>query len=71
MCLGDSVFYGVLGVSIAAAKFVSQVVKFCCYSVCVENRVSEMKGYKLKRLLKDERGNAKFNHCDVWGGETV
>ena len=71
VCLGNSVFYGVLGVGITAAKFESQVVQFCCHSVCVENSVSEMKDYQLTRLLSDERRDDKFNHCDVWGGETV
>ena len=51
MCLCYSVFYGVLGMSIATTKFACQVVKFCCDSVCVENGVPEMKGYKLERLL--------------------
>jgi len=51
VCLGNSVFYGVLGVGITAAKFESQVVQFCCHSVCVENSVSEMKDYQLTRLL--------------------
>ena len=44
VCLGNSVFYGILGVCITTAKFASEVVKFCCDCVCVENRVSEMKG---------------------------
>ena len=71
MCLGNSVFNGVLGVSMTATKFASEVVKFCCDCVCVENRVSEMKGYQLKRLLQNEWRDAQFNHCDVWGGEAV
>jgi len=32
---------------------------------------SEVKGCQLERLLQNEKRNAKFNHCDVWGGETV
>ena len=71
MCLSNSVFNGVLGVGITVAKLASEVVKFCCDCVCVEDRVSEMKGYQLKRLLQNERRDAKFDHCDVWGGETV
>ena len=59
-----------LRVGITTAKFASQF-KFCCYNVGVENSVSEVKGYQLERLLQDERRDAKFNHCDVWGGETV
>jgi len=35
------------------------------------DRVSKVKGYQLKRLLQDERRDSKFDHCDVWGGETV
>jgi len=71
MCLGNSVFNGVLGVSITASKSASKVVKFCCHCVCVEISVSEVKGYQLERLLQNEGRDAKFNHCDVWGGETV
>ena len=71
MRLVNSVFNGVLGVSITAAKFAPEVVKFCCDCVCVENSVSDVKGYQLERLLQNERRDAKFNHCDVWGGETV
>ena len=73
MCLGNSVFDGVLGVSITATKFAPEVIKFCCDHQCVgvENSVSEVKGYQLERLLQNEGRNAKFNHCDVWGGETV
>ena len=67
MCLGNSVFDGVLGVSIAAAKFAPEVINFCCNCVSVENSVSEVKGYQLERLLQDERRD----DCDVWGGETV
>jgi len=71
MCLGNSVFDGVLMVSITAAKFALEVIKFCCNLVGVENSVSEVKGYQLERLLQNEGRDAKFNHCDVWGGETV
>ena len=71
MCLGNSVFDGVLGLSIATAKFAPEVTKFCCNCVGVEDNVSEVKGYQLERLLQDERRDAKLNHCDVWGGETV
>jgi len=39
--LGNAVFYGMVGLGITAAKFASQVVQFCCYSVFVENCVSE------------------------------
>jgi len=39
--------------------------------VCVEDRVSEVEGYQLKRLLQYEQRDAKFDHCDVWGGEAV
>ena len=60
-----------LGVGITAAKLASEVVKFCCDCVCVEDRGSEVMGYQLKRLLQDERRDAKFDHCDVWGGEVV
>jgi len=60
-----------LGVCVTTTKFASEVVKFCCDYVCVENSVSEMNGYQLKRLLQDEWGDAKFNHYDVWGGEAV
>jgi len=69
MCLGNSVFDGVLGVSITTAKFAHEVIKFCCNCVGVENSVSEVKGYQLERLLQDERRDAKFNHGDVWGGK--
>jgi len=37
MCLGNSVFSSVLGMSITATKFASEVVKFCCDCVGVEN----------------------------------
>jgi len=67
MCLGNSVFNGVLGVSITTAKFAPE----CCNYVCVQNSVSEVKGYQFERLLQNERRDAKFNHCNVWGGETV
>jgi len=69
MCLGNSVFDGVLGLSITAAKFAPEVIKFFCDCVGVENSVSEMKGYQLERLLQNEGRDAKFNHCDVWGGD--
>jgi len=71
MYLGNSVFDGVLGVSITAAKFAPEVIKFCRNCVGVENSVSEVKGYQLERLLHDERRDVKFNHCDVWEGESV
>jgi len=71
MCLGNYVFDGVLGVSITTAKFAPVVIKFCCNCVGVEDSVSEVKGYQLERLLQDERRDAKFNHGDMWGGETV
>jgi len=71
MCLGNSVFNRVLGMSITATKFAPEVVKFCCDCVCVENSVCELKGYQLERLLQNEGRDAKFNHCDVWGGESV
>ena len=45
MCLGNSVFDGVLGVSITVAKVAPKVIKFCCNCVGVENSVSEVKGY--------------------------
>jgi len=61
----------VLGASITTAKFAPEVIKFCCDCVDVENSVSEVKGYQLERLLQDEGSDAKFNHCDVRGGETV
>ena len=67
----QSVFNDVLEVSITASKFAPEVVKFCCDCVCVENRVSEVKGYQLERLLQNEGRDAKFKYCDVWGGETV
>ena len=66
MCLGNSVFDGVLGVSITTAKFAPEVIKFCCNCVGVEDSVSEVKGYQLERLLQDEIRDAKFNH-----GESV
>ena len=71
MCLSNSVFNGVWGVRVTAAKLTSEVAKFCCDYVCVEDRVSEVKGCQLKRLLQYERRDAKFDHCDVWGGEAV
>jgi len=46
-----AILFSMLGVGITTTKFASQVVKCCGDSVCVENRVSEMKGYHLKRLL--------------------
>ena len=58
MCLGNSVFDGVLGVSITGAKFAPEVIKFCCNCVGVENSVSEVKDYQLERLLQDERWDA-------------
>jgi len=51
VCRGNSVFYSVLRVGITVAKFASQVVKFYCYGVSVEDRVCEVKGYKLMCLL--------------------
>ena len=60
MCLGNSVFDGVLGVSITTAKFAPEVIKFCCNCVGVEDSVSEVKGCQLERLLQDERRDAKF-----------
>jgi len=71
VCLSNSVFNGVLGVRITAAKLASEVVKFCSNGVCVEDSVSEVKGCQFRRLLQDERRDAKFDHCDVWGGEAV
>ena len=71
MCLGNSVFDGVLGVSITTTEFASEVIKFCSNCVGVEDSVSEVKDYQLERLLQDERRDAKFNHGDVSGGETV
>jgi len=71
VCLSNSVFNGVFEVGITASKLASEVVKFCCNCVCVEDRVSEVKGYQLKHLLQDERRDAKFDHCNVWGGEAV
>jgi len=38
VCLRNSVFNGVLGLGITAAKLASEVVKFCCDCVCVEDR---------------------------------
>jgi len=61
MCLGNSVFNGVFGMSITATKFAPEVVKFCCDCVCVENSVSEVKDYQLERLLQNEGRDAKFN----------
>ena len=43
MCLGNSVFDGVLGVSITTAKFAPEVIKFGCNCVGVEDSVSEVK----------------------------
>jgi len=71
MCLGNSVFNGVLGVSITASKFAPDVVRFCCDCAWVENSVFEVKCYQLERLLQYEGSDAKFHHCDVWGGESV
>ena len=71
MCLGNSVFNGVLGMRINVTKFAPEVVKFYCNCVCAENSVSEVKDYELERLLKYEGRDAKFSHCDMWGGETV
>jgi len=71
VCLSNSVFNGVWGLGITVAKLTSEVVKFSCNCVCVEDCVSEVKGYQLKRLLQYERRDAKFDHCDVWGGEGV
>ena len=71
MCLSNYVFNCVLGVGLTTAKLTSEVVKFCCDCVCVEDCVSEVKDYQLKRLLQNERRDAKFDHCDVWGGEAV
>jgi len=71
MCLGNSAFKSVLGVSITATKFAPDVIKFCCDCVCVENSVSEVMGYQLERMLQNEGRDAKFNYCDVWRGETV
>ena len=71
MCLGNSVFDGVLGVSITTTEFSSEVIKFCCNCVGVEDSVSEVKDYQLERLLQDERRDVKFNHGDLSGGETV
>jgi len=51
VCLGTSIFYGVLWVGITAAKFAPQIVEFCCNSVSVEDCVSEMEGDELKGLL--------------------
>ena len=65
MCLGNSVFDSVLGVSITTAKFAPKVIKFCCNCIGVEDSVSEEKGYQLEHLLQDERRDAKFNHGDV------
>ena len=48
MCLGNSVFDGVLGMSITTAKFAPEVIKFCCICVGVENSVFEVKGYQLE-----------------------
>jgi len=47
-------------------KFAPEVVKFCCDCVCVENSVSEVKGYQLECLLQNEGRDAKFHHCYVW-----
>jgi len=48
VCLSSSVFNSVLGVGITVTKFASEVVKFCCDCVCVEDRVFEVKVYQLK-----------------------
>jgi len=50
-----------LGVNITPTKFAPEVVKFCCDGVCVDNSVSEVKGYQLKRLLQNVGGDAKFS----------
>jgi len=71
MCLSNSVFNSVLGMSITTTKFALEVVKFCCDCVGVENSVSEVKGYQSERLSPNEGRDAKLNHCGVWGGETV
>jgi len=71
MCLDNSVFDGVLGVSITTTKFALEVIKFCCNCVGVEDSISEVKDYQLERLLQDERRDTKFNHGYVSGGETV
>jgi len=60
-----------VGVGVTTAKLISEVVNFCCDCVCVEDRVSEVKGYQLKRLLQYEQRDAQFDHCNVWGGEAV
>jgi len=64
-------FQCVLGLSITTTKFAPEVMKFCYNCVGVENSVSEVKCYQLERLLQNEGRNVKFNHFDVWGGETV
>jgi len=71
MCLGNFVFNSVLWMSNTATKFAPEVVKFCCDCVCVENSVSEVKGYQLEHLLQNEGRDSNFMYCDVWGGETV
>ena len=71
VCLGNSSFNGVSEVRITTTKFASEVVQFGFDCVCVEDRKSEVKSYQLKRLLQDERRDAKFDHCNVWGGEAV
>ena len=58
-----SVFDGVLGMSITATKFAPEVVKFCCKCVCVENSVSEVKGYQLERLLQNEKSQVQSLWC--------
>ena len=60
MCLGNSVFNSVLGMSITATQFAPEVVKFRCDCVCVENSVSAVKGYQLERLLLNEGRDAKI-----------
>ena len=59
-CALAILFSMVLRVGISSAKFAPQVVKFCCYSVGVEDCVSVMQGDELECLLY--YGDATFNH---------
>jgi len=70
VCLVNCIFYCMLRVGITAAKFAPQVVKIC-FSVSIEDCVSEMEVDELECLLYYEWRDATFNHCDVWGGETM
>jgi len=77
VCLGNFIFYGVLRVGL-----LQRILHLCtsggkvlllwcwCGGRCIWNEDNELKLW-LKCLLLYEWGDAKFNHCDVWVGETV